>query len=211
MQLSIKHPERFYIPLSQAHDSESAYGGNQEWFPDKWQQRAGCGATCAATITAYMALEDTTYYPFYPHTSIELDTFVPHMIELFDHITPGPMGVNKISKFTAGLSSFAHSKQVDIHIHAFSLEHVFFAPRDTNGLYAFIEKGLGNNCPIAFLNLSRGAETRLQSWHWITITEAILSPDHIIATASDEGNRITFDLLKWYHSTRMHGGLVYLT
>ena len=34
----------------------------------------------------------------------------------------------------------------------------------------FVRLGLDQDCPVAFLNLSNGRLTNLDSWHWVTIT-----------------------------------------
>jgi hypothetical protein len=74
-----------------------------------------------------------------------------------------------------------------------------------------VRVGLASDCPIAFLNLTKGRVKNIQGWHWITITSADMSDTHLSAYASDEGKQICFDLRLWYLSTRMRGGLIYFT
>ena len=38
-------------------------GGDQEWYPDVWQRRAGCGPTCAAALLSYLCLLYTSPSP----------------------------------------------------------------------------------------------------------------------------------------------------
>ena len=78
-------------------------------------------------------------------------------------------------------------------------------------LIEFVRAGLAADCPVAFLNLTRGRVKNLQAWHWITITSADLEEGSLMACASDEGKKNCFDLKLWYLSTRMRGGLVYFT
>ena len=78
-------------------------------------------------------------------------------------------------------------------------------------LAEFVNTGLESDCPIGFLNLTKGRVKNLQSWHWITITAASIDEKCIMADASDEGLHRRFDLRLWYLSTRLPGGLVYFT
>ncbi len=133
------------------------------------------------------------------------------MQRLFDYVTPGMMGVNHINKLSDGVLDYAKSKGVKLSAHTFSVDPLTKSSRDVNALKAFVEKGLLNESPIAFLNLSPGDEKRLYPWHWITITEASFSNGKVIATASDEGRIKKFDLSLWYMTTPKHGGLVYFT
>ena len=49
MSHNLSQPERFTITGPQG---ETYRGGNQEWYRDLWQRRAGCGPTTAATLLA---------------------------------------------------------------------------------------------------------------------------------------------------------------
>ena len=50
----------------------------------------------------------------------------------------------------------------------------------------FLEDGLGQDSPIAFLNLCNGGEVKLEPWHWVTI---------IALNCMDDGTRATIDIL----------------
>ena len=52
MSHNLSQPERFTITGPQG---ETYRGGNQEWYRDLWQRRAGCGPTTAATLLAAVA------------------------------------------------------------------------------------------------------------------------------------------------------------
>lgn len=206
MLLSIKHPEAFNIKASTGGKS---FGGNQEWFPKYWARKAGCGATSAANIMAYLAQTRADYINLYEHDSNRKEDFTRHMEVLFDYVKPGPMGVNHVDKYIKGVKEYAMSKGVSLVTNLLSLEKETKDKRTKKELEEFVVRAMEIDSPIGFLNLSRGEERRLQDWHWITITSVQIEENHIWAVASDEGIERRFDLLLWYMTTRMHGGLIY--
>ena len=52
MPHSLTHPERLTITGPQG---ETYQGGDQEWYRDLWQRRAGCGPTTAAALLSYLS------------------------------------------------------------------------------------------------------------------------------------------------------------
>jgi hypothetical protein len=209
MTISIKKPE--LLTITNEGKGENSFGANQEWYKKSWNKEAGCGPTCASIISAYLAMTREKYEALYHEKSLNKDDFINHMDELFRYVTPGVMGVNHIDKFIRGMLDYAKDKGVKLTPHSFSVENMFQKDRKPEQLKAFVEEALSADCPIAFLNLSRGEETKLQGWHWITITEASIQENNVIAFASDEGHKIEFDLMLWYMTTRMHGGLIYFS
>ncbi len=207
MNLSIKNPELLNIYSST--ENKAYFGGNQEWYLKKWNKDAGCGPTCAANITAYLALTREKFRRLYTGLSMEQNEFANHMEEMFHYITPGPMGVNSLDKYIDGFMKYAKEKEIEITPFTLSVDLCNYKKRDVKKLQDFVEEALTKDCPIAFLNLSKGAETRLQGWHWITITHVRFEEDDIIATASDEGMKREFSLKLWYLTTKMHGGIIF--
>lgn len=208
MTVSIEKPE--LLTITDSLENKKYFGADQEWYEKNWSRQAGCGPTCASNITAYLARTREKYKELFVPDSLERTDFVRHMEELFRYITPGAMGVNHVDKFAEGITRFAKDRGVEIEARVFSVENCLTRKRYPDKLKEFVRQGLLSDCPLAFLNLSRGEETNLQAWHWITVTGADIGEDSLIATASDEGRVIEFDLLKWYLTTRMHGGLIYI-
>ncbi|BCJ94518.1 hypothetical protein acsn021_20870 [Anaerocolumna cellulosilytica] len=207
MNISIRNKDFFNI---KDNDSLQIYfGGDQAWYIKAWSKEAGCGPTCAANITAYLARSKEMYKELYPSVSSDKNEFSKHMEVLFQYVTPGAMGVNSVTKFTDGLEQYLKAKNITLTPKILSVDPFSKKLRDTEELKVFVEKGLLADCPIAFLNLSKGAERRLQGWHWITITGVRTEGESLIAEASDEGKKIEFDLKLWYMTTKMHGGLIY--
>ncbi len=208
MKVSIEKPELLTITDSLEH--RSYFGADQAWYSKAWNREAGCGPTCASNITAYLAQTREKNKELFQPFSLERIDFVRHMEEVFRYITPGAMGVNHVDKFVKGIELFGKDRGLHLDTEVFSVDNCFTRKRYPEKLAEFVKQGLLSNSPLAFLNLSRGEEVNLQAWHWITVTGADIGDDSIIATASDEGRQIEFDLLRWYMTTRMHGGLIYV-
>lgn len=209
MKLTINQPELLNIVDNVT--KKSTFGGNQAWYQKSWNQKSGCGPTCAANIMAYLALTREQMQKLYQQQEMEKEQFLKHMDDLFSYITPGPMGVNKLGKFVDGANKFALDRNISLHAHVLSVDKKDKEQRSREKLESFMKEALTQDTPIAFLNLSRGEEVKIQNWHWITITSAEIGEDYIVATASDEGEEIEFDLLLWYMTTKKHGGLIYFT
>ncbi len=206
MLYSIKYPESFII---KENTGREAFGGNQAWYPKYWARQSGCGPTSAANIMAYLADTRTEYIKLYEQKSRLKEDFIRHMEVLFEYVKPGPMGVNHVDKYINGVHNYAKSKGVFLKTNMLSVEKETISNRTKKELAEFVQKAMEQDAPIAFLNLSRGEEIHLQNWHWITITSVQVEENHIWAVASDEGKKRRFDLLLWYLTTGMHGGLIY--
>ncbi len=57
---------------------------------------------------------------------------------------------------------------------------------------AFIQRGLEQNCPVAFLNRHRGQEEGLSTWHWVPIVSMQVNYDDTRCVVYDEGMERTF-------------------
>jgi hypothetical protein len=210
MVVSVLRPE--LLTITDEKTDRSFFGGIQDWYASEWSRRAGCGPTCAANILAYLALTRSHYKPLYGSEKMNLSGFSEHMEAIYKYVTPGNMGLNRVEIYTEGAEAFAVSRGVSLTSHVFNVSSNRDKARPpVSELIEFVNNGLNADCPLAFLNLTRGREKTLQSWHWITVTSADIEDGSIIAEASDEGKLIRFDLRLWYLSTRMRGGLVYFT
>ncbi len=207
MLYSIKHPEAFIIKDNTGRES---FGGNQAWYPKYWSRQSGCGPTSAANIMAYLAETREEYAKLYEQKSRLKEEFLRHMELLFHYVKPGPMGVNHVDKYIDGIHQYAKLRGLSLKTNLLSVEKETIHKRTRRELADFVQKAMEQDAPIAFLNLSRGEENHLQNWHWITITSVQIDETHIWAIASDEGEKRKFDLLLWYLTTGMHGGLIYI-
>lgn len=210
MFISIAHPE--LLNITDLQTRQSYFGGAQEWYSSEWARKAGCGPTCAANLTAYLALTRPALGALYHGKDTDRIEFLGHMEEVFPFVAPGPMGLNRVELFSEDVVAFAASRDISLIPHVFPVT----GNRDPNrppvsALMEFVRAGLAADCPLGFLNLSRGREKNLQNWHWISIISADLKTDRLTARASDEGILREFDLGLWYLSTKMRGGFAYFT
>ncbi len=210
MTASILHPE--FLNIADEKTGNTFFGGFQEWYENEWHRMAGCGPTCAANVLSYLAKTRPELTSLYAYEAMSLTDFVKHMDDAYRFVTPGNMGLNKVEMFTEGIVQFAKSRGITL------TPHVFDAPGNmarnrapVHDLASFVKAGLEADCPIGFLNLTKGKVKNIQGWHWITITRADIDDNTLFTCASDEGKEICFDLRLWYLSTRMRGGLAYFT
>lgn len=210
MVISISQPE--LLTIIDEKTNKSYFGSDQEWYSSEWHRKAGCGPTCAANVLAYLAFSRPELRSLYSGGTMSLSDFAQHMEEVYKFVTPGNMGLNRVEMFSDGVAEFARSRGVSLTPHVFRTPGTISKSRPTvPELMEFVKAGLTSDCPLGFLNLTRGKVKDLQNWHWITVTEADIEENSLTAHASDEGHPIMFDLRLWYLSTRMSGGLVYFT
>ena len=168
--------------------------------------------TSAAIVLAYLAFTQPEFRPLYEAKLMSRADFTRHIEAVYEYVTPGTMGLNRLDMFSDGVRAFAQSRGLTLTPHTFASAGRLSDRRShVAELMDFVKAGFAADCPLGFLNLARGRVNNLQNWHWITISCVEMENDSLIAVASDEGRRIRFDLLLWYLSTRMHGGLVYFT
>lgn len=210
MIVSVLHPE--VLTITEEESQHTTFGGDQEWYRDEWHRQAGCGPTSAANVTAYLALTRPELRGLYAGEDMRKGPFSAHMEDVYQFVTPGSMGLNRVEMYTRGVEEFARSRGISLKAHAFEVCGNMCKGRQTaREMAEFVREGLASDCPVAFLNLTKGRVRNLQSWHWITITSADIGEASLTACASDEGSERCFDLRLWYLSTRMRGGLVYFT
>ena len=210
MNIKIAHPE--LLNITDDNTAEVFFGGDQGWYGEERARRAGCGPTSAATILAYLALTRPPLRSLYGPKTMSVSDFTRHMEDLYKFVTPRNMGLNRTELFAEGTAEFARNRGISLTPHVFGVVSNMVRNRaSADELAEFVKAGLAADCPVGFLNLTRGRVSNLHSWHWITIIAAQIEEGKLIAEASDEGQRISFDLRLWYLSTRLRGGLVYFT
>lgn len=210
MNVSILRPE--HLSVTDAQTGKVYFGGDQAWYANEWHKMAGCGPTCGANVTAYLAHTRPEMKPLYAYDAMSVDAFARHMEEIYAFVTPGNMGLNRTEMFWEGIVRFAKSRNVALTPHVFDVSGNMARNRPpVKALADFVRDGLSADCPVGFLNLTKGRVKNIQGWHWITLFNAQVDDDTVFACASDEGKEVCFDLKLWYLSTRMRGGLVYFT
>ena len=107
MPHSLTHPERLTITGPQG---ETYQGGDQEWYRDLWQRRAGCGPTTAAALLSYLSQTRPGLRPMVPAAARTQAGFLRYMEALWPYVTPGARGLDKPESLVLGCRSFALSR-----------------------------------------------------------------------------------------------------
>jgi hypothetical protein len=210
MTASILHPE--LLTIIDEKSNQSYFGGDQEWYASEWHRRAGCGPTSASNLLAYLAFTRPELRALYGYDNMSHENFSRHMEDVYKFVTPGNMGLNRTEMYTEGVAALANSRGITLSPHVLDIPGNMAKARPPfSQVISFIQEGLASDCPMGFLNLTRGKVRNLQGWHWITLVAADMDENKLIASVSDEGKQISIDLRLWYLTTRMHGGLVYFT
>ena len=160
----ISHPEYMHV----YKDGEALYGCDQDWYRIEWRRRAGCGPVAATNILMFLRKRyDVARIP-YNNDSIE--NAVAAMNDVFVYVRPKRRGLHTVKKFVRGMCKFGRSYGL-----RFWYQYIVVPPQaskrpDICEVAKFIEDGLKNDVPIAFLNLDAGeVEEQLSSWHWVTV------------------------------------------
>lgn len=210
VRYELKHPE--LIEIIDDDSGIKTFGPDQIWYKKNWCQKSGCGPTAASLLLAYLSITRHSLQALYPAGRMVRKDFAELMETMFTYVTPGIMGLNRLEPFVDGVLKYAGERGVALEPHVMQVNGIEVGRRDPfAGPASFVAQGLEADCPIALLVLATGQESRLQNWHWITITQAEISEGKLLATASDEGIARSFDLGLWYETTPLSGGLVYFT
>lgn len=183
------------------------HGFDQEWYPTLWQRRSGCGPTVAAETAFYYTRSRAADPPAGPASHGEA---LEQMLQAWRHVTPTARGIPSAALLRDDFAQYAGAAGLPLEPECLDIP----ARRDErpalSQLVQFVAQPLGEDMPVAFLNLHNGSEAQLDSWHWVLIVGLSYEPEGTAAVASilDEGVRKTVDLGLWLDSTKLGGGLV---
>ena len=205
---SVRRPE--VLTVTEA-GGKTYRGANQEWYPTEWQQRAGCGPTTAAMLLAYLAATRPELRELYPSGRMDKESFTAFMEEVWQFVTPGRRGLNSNHLFVSGVTDFARERGIDLPVRELDIPRLRIARPSYDQCAAFLRTGLNADCPVAFLNFSRGRVANLDSWHWVPILSLEeRSNGQALCVILDGGRERIIDFRLWYQTSRGGGGLVYL-
>jgi hypothetical protein len=196
--------------LLNMHDETGvcSLGADQAWYPTRWQRQAGCGPTNCAQILWYLAQTRPSLKALAPYGCSQKSQMLSFMEDIWAFVTPGPMGVNRLSTFTSGALAYAQSRGLTLAPHTLDIPtRPTFRP-DVRTMVAFIAQAISADLPVAFLNLSNGALHNLDNWHWVTLTA--IDPAAGYAQMIDQGGKDSLDLPLWLRTTRIGGGFAVL-
>ena len=182
------------------------HGGDQEWYPDDWQRKAGCGPTNCTNILWYLAKTRTGCEALCQHDASQKQGFIQLMEEVWQYVTPGNMGVNSTAVFVEGAKKYGQEKGIALEAKTFEVARICKGKREYSQVSEFIRTALQQNQPVAFLNLSNGTLDNLDSWHWVTIVG--LQGEK--AMIFDQGEAKWINLAQWLATSIIGGGFVTL-
>ncbi|MDY6084584.1 MAG: hypothetical protein SPI25_04980 [Dialister sp.] len=198
MEERIIHPEwitlRIYGRLHVGYD--------QDWYPEKWQQLAGCGPTAGTVMAAYIERKQRRLAI---HTVEEARK---KMMDLWPYATPRMHGLYKTRWLREGLEAYLRDQGLAGKVEALSVPSIRFLAPKLPEAAAFIREGLAADCPIGFLNLHSGGEPIPYHWHWMVIVGIREEKGQFFCRFWDSGKEYTFNLGNWIANTRFGGGFV---
>ena len=186
---------------------ESYRGGDQEWYPDLWQRRAGCGPTTAAALLAYLSQTRPALAPLRPLAGGTRTGFAQYMQALWPYVTPGARGLDKPESLVLGCRSFALSRGCRLEGEILKIPRRREDRPTPAACRDFLLRALDNDCPVAFLNYSNGSLPNLDSWHWVPLIALTEGEGVLLCTVLDEGEEKVIDLALWLETTLLGGAL----
>ncbi|MDR2486804.1 MAG: hypothetical protein LBD12_02455 [Clostridiales Family XIII bacterium] len=205
---SIEHADAFLI-----WDASAAqyHGGDQHWFAPGGQYRreAACGATTCANILAYFARTRPELSGLAPKGA-DLSTrqgFLQHMKAVYPSLRPGLLGLMP-DGFREGAVGYAGKRGIGLRLETVTVPAMRGRRQGFAELARFLSDALGQDLPVAFLNLSNGGVHNLDSYHWVTLTA--LDEGTGEAQIVDNGRHLPIALSTWLKKTTMGGAFVVL-
>lgn len=202
---ALTHPDLFSLT---GPDGQVFRGGDQDWYPDAWQRRSGCGPTAAAAVLSYLSRVHPALTPLAPRGGNRIQDFLAYMEAIWPYVTPGPRGLDKPESFTVGCRSFALSRGCVLTGRTLDI------PAKTQGgrpspadCRDFIAAALDADCPVAFLNFSNGDLNNLDSWHWVPLIAMTEGEDVLLCSVLDSGEEKVLDFARWLETSQLGGAL----
>lgn len=186
---------------------ETYRGGDQEWYPDLWQRRAGCGPTTAAALLAYLSQTRPALAPLRPLAGGTRTGFAQYMQALWPYVTPGARGLDKPESLVLGCRSFALSRGCVLQGEVLKIPRRRENRPSPAACRDFLIRALDADCPVAFLNYSNGSLPNLDSWHWVPLIALTEGEEVLLCTVLDEGEEKVIDLTLWLETTLLGGAL----
>lgn len=204
--LSLSRPQAMDI---RRQDGTRSHGADQDWYSLLWRQRAGCGPTTASVQMSYLAALRPSLAALCPLKEREQETFVTYMNKVWEYVTPGSHGLNRVEMYTDGVARFCGERGVKLVPRALEVPTGEERP-GFDRCVSFIRAGLEADCPVAFLNLDNGEVEALDKWHWVLLSVLEEGDAGTLVTVVDNGNTFSIDLKLWYDTARDLGGFVWL-
>ncbi|MDR1571698.1 MAG: hypothetical protein LBS32_04155 [Clostridiales Family XIII bacterium] len=204
-RLMLSDLERFNV--LDARSGRVVKGHDQEWYPSWWRRVAGCGPTTASNIVRYQELG------LLGEGCWERADAVRLMNAIWKHLTPRKGGVSSAGMFREGAEGYAAAMGARLRAECLDVPEARPLRPSPETVVKFVAAGLGEDRPIAFLNLHNGSELQLDRWHWVTIVAMEHEDDFSAAQVDvlDNCRFIRLSLTGWLATTARGGGFVGLS
>lgn len=199
---SIQQPNLLHI----TRDNTTYYGANQIWYPSTFQKNAGCGPTTGAHLIWYLSQTHTGCQTLCSYDGSKYEGFLHLMEDVWNFITPKSMGVNDTDIFSKGALRYGTHKGIELTCQTLKIPRISEARPTSKEMFRFLENAFTNDLPVAFLNLSNGTLTNLESWHWVTLISAD-SANHTVKMYN-QGIAVEINLNQWLRTSLLGGGFV---
>lgn len=155
------------FPVIWENGVQAGYGGDQDWYPQMFQQRAGCASVTGANLAAYYAANIPGCAALYAGNTQRFDKgeYLAGMQAMYRYLTPGPMGFPFAERFTQSFRRFAADRGVHFQV------QTLFHRSSVQDRMVFVKEAIAAGDPVALLVLKhRAPEMRENNWHWVTVT-----------------------------------------
>ena len=224
--IGLKHPE--LLEIRDVNESGSGNGtivtgGSQYWYPsDGYIPNGACGATAASNILGYLIMTRKPLFDIACEKGfmdlsvtkgpagndgepIPKPDFLEFMKKVYEFLYPHAGGL-MADGFVDGISGLA--KKYDLPIAAECLKITINRKLRPSfeEVTAFIKTSIKTDIPVAFLILSKGNVSALDTWHWVTILGFEEESGSVQIT--DNGKVFFAELSPWLDTSIMGGALV---
>ncbi len=149
-----------YFPVIE-ENGNTYCGGNQEWYGQEWQRKAGCASVCGANIATYYWKKENHHTDTFSKTD-----YIERMSQLYKYMKPGMRGFPDPYKFLSRFLKYQNSKG---YICKGSIYHDWKSYLQAK---QYIIQSLKEENPVALLILMHTAPVMKENnWHWMTIVE----------------------------------------
>lgn len=182
------------------------YGADQNWYPNPWQIQSGCGPTCASHLVWYLARTGKQAGRLCSYTGNSKENILRLMIDIWDYVTPGMLGVHTTGMFCEGIIKYGQEKGVPLEVYQLDCNPLPAKRPSYEEVSTFIERAFEHHAPVAFLNRSNGDLANLSSWHWVTL----MAQEENGMLIYDQGRSKVIDLKTWLNTNILGGGFVWI-
>ena len=189
-------------------------GGSQYWYPQEgFIPNGACGAAAASNILGYLlltreSLYDTACVMGLTQTPIQKPEYLEFMKKVYEFLYPHPGGL-MADGFAEGIGGLAEKYKLPIETECLKITINRKLRPSLAEINTFIKTSIRADIPVAFLVLSKGCVSELDTWHWVTILG--IEEESGSVQIVDNGKIFFADLHPWLETSIMGGAFVRLS